>query len=290
MEPAQVKSGRIAPETRPMAAPPTPLRPAGAAPVSSSPPSPPDPDELERLSRLQDALAGAVEVPEAGGFHPARGDVVLATDVQYEGEVAHVAGALARWGGGRITTCVGRARATVPYVPGYFCFREGPLLLALVERVRRARSLPDPDLLVVDGHGIAHPRRFGVACWLGLAAALPAVGCAKESLLPWAGELGQARGSSVEVLLDEEVVGHVLRTRDRVKPLYVSPGHRVARGTAARVVLELPGQHRLPDLLRAADHAARTRARGKLPPGWHDLGDLEPARPAWEAPRPGGEP
>lgn len=148
------------------------------------------------------------------------------------------------------------ATATFPYVPGLFAFRELPVL---VEALRRLTVVP--DLLLCDGHGLAHPRRFGLACHLGVITGLPTAGVAKT---PFTGRydpasLGGARGASAD-LVDEatgETVGRALRTRDGVKPVYVSTGHRIDLDTACRHVLALAPEYRLPQTTRHADRLSR---------------------------------
>lgn len=136
-----------------------------------------------------------------------------------------------------------------PYVPGLLSFREIPALeFALGKLTLR------PDLLICDGHGIAHPRRFGLASHLGLLFDLPTIGCAKSSLrLRARQEPGLTRGSFSELVSRGRAVGAVLRTRDRVKPLYVSPGHRVSIPTARKLVLKMCTRYRLPEPTRLAD-------------------------------------
>lgn len=146
--------------------------------------------------------------------------------------------------------------ATVPYVPGLLSFREAPWALAAIERLAVA-----PDLLVCDGQGIAHPARFGLACHLGVALDLPSIGCAKTHFVGEFTPPAAARGSRSPLTLDGEVVGTVLRTQDGVKPVHVSPGHRISVATAADLVLELAPRYRQPETTRAADHLARTRLR-----------------------------
>ncbi|MBV9998229.1 MAG: deoxyribonuclease V [Verrucomicrobia bacterium] len=136
-----------------------------------------------------------------------------------------------------------------PYVPGLLSFREIPAIeFALGKLALR------PDLLVCDGHGIAHPRRFGLASHLGLLFDLPTIGCAKSSLrLRARQEPGLTRGSFSELVSRGRVVGAVLRSRDRVKPLYVSPGHRVSISSARELVLKMCTRYRLPEPTRLAD-------------------------------------
>lgn len=138
-----------------------------------------------------------------------------------------------------------------PYVPGLLSFREAPALLKALDGLRTK-----PDLLLVDGQGLAHPRRFGVACHLGLLSGLPAIGCAKSRLIGAAAEPGLERGDWTPLIDDAEVVGAILRTRPGVKPLYVSVGHRISLHTALDWVLACGGRYRLPEPCRLAHRAA----------------------------------
>lgn len=236
----------------------------------------------EHWQGLQEQLAGEVEIVQEGGYEAKRGDVMLGLDIQYAGNTAHVAGTLARWGGPVLGSWAGEIFVDVPYVSGYFCFREGPPLLALIARLQE-EGLPAPQLLLVDGHGLAHPRRFGAACWVGLATGLPTLGAAKDTLLRFEGELDEAQGSTVSVCLAEDEVGVVLRRRKGIRPVYVSPGHRISLAEATRVVTGLPSKFRIPDILRFPDQAARAHCKGKHNERWHDLGTLQPVSPPWES-------
>lgn len=238
-------------------------------------------EENEAYAMLQKKLAQRVNIPLDGGYQPRDGDVVLGLDIQYVGDDAHVAGDVYRFHGEHLGTYAGVATCNTPYWPSYFCFREGPPLLAFMARLTK-ESIPKPNLIVVDGHGIAHPRKFGVACWLGIATETPTMGSAKDSLLPYEGELGHARGSTVKVLLDKEVVGYVLRTQDGVKPIFISPGHLLSLDTCAIAALALADSFRIPEPLRNADHAARSRAKGLHEPMWKDWGMLASVVPPWE--------
>ncbi|UEM06271.1 deoxyribonuclease V [Skermanella rosea] len=145
------------------------------------------------------------------------------------------------------------ARPTVfPYVPGYLSFREVPAMAAAVG------LLPEPpDLLVVDGQGLAHPRRFGLACHLGVVTGLPAIGVAKSRLVGRYEEPGRVRGSSSPMFHRRELVGVALRTRDGTNPLFVSVGHRVSLPTAVDLVLRFAPKWRLPEPIRLADAISR---------------------------------
>ena len=145
------------------------------------------------------------------------------------------------------------AEVTFPYVPGLLSFRETPVLLEPLSRVRK------PDLLLVDGHGFAHPRRFGIACHLGLLLDVPAVGCAKSRLCGEHDEPDRDAGSQAPLLDGDQVIGAVLRTRDGVKPVYVSVGHRIGLAEAVEWVLRCCRGLRLPEPTRLAHQAAGGR-------------------------------
>ena len=147
-----------------------------------------------------------------------------------------------------------RGKALFPYVPGYLSFREAPAALDAIGRLRHP-----PDLLICDGHGRAHPRRFGLACHLGMWLDMPTIGCAKTRLVGTHAEPGPRRGAHRRLVDGGEVIGEVVRTRDGVKPVYVSVGHRVSLETARRWVLRL-SRTRLPETTRAA-HAEVNRLR-----------------------------
>jgi deoxyribonuclease V len=144
---------------------------------------------------------------------------------------------------------------TFPYVPGLLSFREAPALMAALRRLRRA-----PDVLICDGHGLAHPRRFGLACHVGVLTDLPCVGCAKSVLVGRYREPGAQRGSRSPLRVDGEVLGAALRTRSGVKPVFVSVGHRIDLGSAAALVLDCAVQ-RLPEPTRRADRAVAAAKR-----------------------------
>ncbi|MCK2239605.1 MULTISPECIES: endonuclease V [unclassified Crossiella] len=138
------------------------------------------------------------------------------------------------------------------YIPGLFAFRELPALLTALSRLPAT-----PDLLVVDGHGLAHPHRFGLACHLGVLTGLPVFGVGKTRLIGTAAEPGPERGAYTDLVDEGEVVGRVLRTRPGVKPVYVSVGHRIDLDTACAHTLALTPRYRLPETTRAADQACR---------------------------------
>jgi deoxyribonuclease V len=139
------------------------------------------------------------------------------------------------------------ADLTFPYVPGLLSFRELPPLVAAWDALERK-----PEVLIFDGQGTAHPRRFGLACHGGLLFDVPSIGCAKSVLVGRHGPLGEERGSTAELVHRGEVVGVAVRTRTGVKPVYVSPGHRMDLPTAVRIVLEASPRYREPETTRHA--------------------------------------
>jgi len=142
-----------------------------------------------------------------------------------------------------------RRKLRFPYVPGLLSFRESPVLLAAFARLRVS-----PDVILIDGHGRAHPRRFGIACHLGLLLDRPTIGCAKSILVGEAVEPGAQAGSATPLVDKGEKVGVVLRTRDNVKPIYVTTGHRVSLESAVRIVVQCVDGFRIPKPTREADH------------------------------------
>jgi deoxyribonuclease V len=160
----------------------------------------------------------------------------------------------------RVVESVGVAgRAEFPYVPGLLSFREIPPLLKAFRKLRTT-----PDAVLVDGQGIAHPRRCGLASHLGLVLDLPAVGCAKSRLIGEYREPATRRGSASDLLDGGEVIGRVVRTRDGVAPLFVSVGHKISLDAAVALVLECAPRFRLPETTRQAHTLVnQLRSRGK---------------------------
>lgn len=147
--------------------------------------------------------------------------------------------------------------APIPYVPGYLGFREVPALLAAFAELSRW-----PDLIVVDGHGVSHPRGLGIAAHLGVLLDRPTLGCAKSILVGApAGPLADARGATVPLVWRGRAIGTVLRTRPGVAPVYVSPGQRIGPEAATAAVLRLAPRWRLPEPVRAAHAAANAFRR-----------------------------
>ncbi|NEQ20501.1 MAG: deoxyribonuclease V [Microcoleus sp. SIO2G3] len=149
---------------------------------------------------------------------------------------------------------IAKRPTTFPYIPGFLSFREIPAILDALETVSIT-----PDLIVCDGQGIAHPRRLGIACHLGVLIDIPTIGAAKSLLVGKHDEVPVEKGSWQSLRYRGEVVGAVVRSRTGVKPLYVSPGHRISLPTAIDYVLRCTTKYRLPETTRWADKLASNR-------------------------------
>jgi len=148
---------------------------------------------------------------------------------------------------------VAEVECRFPYVPGLLTFREGPAVLEAFQRLKH-----HPDLVVFDAQGIAHPRGLGLASHLGLFLDLPSIGCAKSRLVGEFAVPGPNRGDSSTLYFEGRDVGRVLRTKPGVKPVFISPGHRMDQETAVRVIIELVTHFRLPEPTRRAHNLVST--------------------------------
>jgi deoxyribonuclease V len=153
-----------------------------------------------------------------------------------------------------VADVVVRLPTSMPYVPGLLSFRELPAVFAALEQLPRT-----PDLVMVDGQGIAHPRGLGIAAHLGVASGLPTIGVAKSILVGHHADVGTRRGDRAELNHNGAVIGYALRSKDNVRPLIVSPGNLVSLQTACDLVLECTTRYRLPEPTRLADRIASRR-------------------------------
>ncbi|MFE1962421.1 endonuclease V [Streptomyces sp. NPDC059479] len=214
-------------------------------------------DEAEARA-VQDALRGRVVLDEAGP--PAGTGLVTGVDVAYDDARDVVAAAAVVLDAATLAvvdeaTAVGRV--TFPYVPGLLAFREIPTVLAALDALTSG-----PGLVVCDGYGLAHPRRFGLAAHLGVLTGLPVFGVAKNPFAFSYEQPGARRGDSSPLLADDgEEVGRALRTQPDVKPVFVSVGHRVDLATACAHTLRLTPDYRLPESTRRADALCRRALR-----------------------------
>ena len=154
---------------------------------------------------------------------------------------------------------IARRPTTFPYVPGFLSFREIPAVLDALEKVAilfQSRYANAPDLILCDGHGIAHPRRFGIACHLGLLVDVPTIGVGKSLFVGKHDDVPEERGNWQPLVHQCETIGAVLRTRLGVKPIYVSSGNRISLATALEYVMRCTPKYRLPETTRWADQLA----------------------------------
>ena len=144
-----------------------------------------------------------------------------------------------------------KIKTTFPYIPGFLSFRELPALIKALEKITYI-----PDLILCDGQGIAHPRRLGIASHLGVLINIPTIGVAKSRLIGTYKEPGQRKGNKSLLYDNKDKIGYVLRTRDDVKPLFISPGHKISLKSACEIVLKCTTRYRLPETTRLAHHLA----------------------------------
>lgn len=201
---------------------------------------------------MQDRLRAKVILDDDA---PADLRLAAGLDVAYAPDSDHAAAAvvvLDAESGEIVESSTAYSRVDFPYLPGLFAFREVPPLVAALRGLTTV-----PDLLVCDGYGLAHPRRFGLACHLGVLTGLPSVGVGKTAFIGDYPDIGPDRGEWGPLTDQGEVLGRVLRTRTGVKPVFVSVGHRIGLDRASAQVLRLCRQYRLPETVRAADHLCR---------------------------------
>jgi deoxyribonuclease V len=206
---------------------------------------------VDEAIELQLALRSRVETVAPAGFAPR---TAAGLDVAYEAGSDRLVGAVVVLDIESLTVvdqAVVAGIADFPYVPGLFAFRELPVLLDAL-----AALTTTPDVLVCDGNGLAHPRRFGLACHLGVQTGHVTFGVAKNPMGDYA-QPGATRGDWSVLELDGEPVGRALRTRAGVKPVFVSVGHRIDLDTATDLTLRLSGHYRLPETTRPADRLGR---------------------------------
>ena len=216
----------------------------------------------EQAVALQDELAGRVQMQPP----LAHADLIAGADVAYD-DVTHMvcAGVVvlrtSDW------TVVERKGVigtnTFPYVPGLLSFREAPILLEALARVES-----EPDLIVFDGQGRAHPRRCGLACHVGLWLDRPCLGVAKSHYLGTFSQPDAAAGSTADLVQCGEIIGQVVRTRTGVRPVFVSVGHKIDLESAVKWVLAASVQARVPEPTRQADIYVNALRRGDVEPSF----------------------
>jgi len=205
----------------------------------------------EEAMALQTKLA--CQVIRKSRLRPEGMRTVAGVDTGYRNGIAHAAVVVISLKDLKtLEKAVAAGAVTYPYVPGLFSFREGPVILEALEKLEKP-----PDLLMIEGQGIAHPRRCGIASHIGMLLDIPTIGCAKTRLVGDYREPQRTRGSTSFLKDGEETIGAVVRTRTGVKPLFVSIGHLMDLNDCVRLVLQSCRGYRLPEPLRRADHLSR---------------------------------
>ncbi|MBE9004133.1 deoxyribonuclease V [Fortiea sp. LEGE XX443] len=212
------------------------------------------PQTIEEAITIQENLSQRV-ITENRFSEPIR--YVAGVDMGFEddGKISRAAVAVLSFPDLQVVeTTLAHRSTSFPYIPGFLSFREIPAVLDALEKIQTA-----PDIILCDGQGIAHPRRFGIASHLGVILDMPTIGVAKSLLIGKHEELPETKGSWQPLIHKGETIGAVLRTRVGVKPLYISSGHKISLTTAVDYVLRCTPKYRLPETTRVADKLASNR-------------------------------
>jgi deoxyribonuclease V len=200
----------------------------------------------EKARGIQESLRQLlIEEPLRAGIH-----LVAGADVSYEKHGDLFFAGVVVWDmndGTVVEECGAMGRVKFPYIPGLLSFREAPVLLKAFRKVKT-----DVEAVIVDGQGIAHPRGFGLAAHVSYLLDIPGVGCAKTRLVGNHREVGTQRGDFADLIFDGRKVGIALRTKDGVKPVFVSPGQRMDIKSAAALIIKCTKSYRLPEPIRLA--------------------------------------
>lgn len=207
------------------------------------------PRDIRGARALQESLRKKVKI------HPLRRplELIAGADAAFSGDIVTAVISLFTYPDlTHIEDAIVKVRSSFPYVPGFLGFKEGPAILEAFERLR-----DKPDLILFDGHGIAHPRGIGIASHLGIILNTPTIGCAKSRLIGEYKEPGSKKGDWTYLYHDGKRIGAVLRTRDGVRPLFISPGHMIDIESSVEIVMNCISIFKIPEPLRRADHLTR---------------------------------
>jgi deoxyribonuclease V len=206
------------------------------------------PATIEEAAYLRDELVRKMRIsPLSQNIN-----IIAGVDVAYSGGTAVAAAVLYDPENlDFIEETVAIVEVRFPYIPGYLFFREGPVVMEALKKLGRR-----PDLLMVDGHGTAHPKMAGYASLLGAILDIPSIGCAKSRLVGKYEEPARTRGAQSPLIYKGAQVGAVVRTREGVRPVFVSPGHLITLDEAVTVVLRCAVKYRIPEPIRRADALA----------------------------------
>ena len=218
------------------------------------------PASLEEGMAIQEAVARAVAATPTVSLDRVR--CIAGADASYspDGRTVHAAVAVLGLPDLNVLErCWVSREVPFPYVPGFFAFREGPAIISAVGALTR-----QPDLLLIDGHGRAHPRRAGIASHVGLVLGIPTVGVAKRILAGDTAVFGPARGSASPIWDRGEIIGMAVRTKAGSRPVYVSPGHAMDLASSVAAVLATTSTSRIPAPVREAHRISREVRRSHI--------------------------
>lgn len=211
--------------------------------------------ENPALDNLQLQLAQKLDFAPAHLYKPEPGHIMYTLDVAYQGGAATVGVDIVTYPAAHVATLQYRTQAAGQYQPGYFAFYEGPVIIEAVTYAAKLHA--PPNLVIVDGHGLAHPRKFGLACYVGGMLQLPCIGLAKSTLLHCTNTLPAEKESTCPILLHGETVGVAYRSQKDINPIFISAGNKIDLLTSIEVIKQLTTTYRLPDNLRRADRASK---------------------------------
>lgn len=214
------------------------------------------PADTAAARRLQYELSQRVMI------HPLRESpsYIAGVDAAFDGDLVIAVASLFEYPSLlHVADAVFRGKVRFPYVSGFLSFREGPSIIGAIRKLKQL-----PDVIIVDGQGIAHPLGIGIASHIGVLLDIPTIGCAKSRLVGEYSEPGPGKGERSPLMYKDEQVGAVLRTRDNVKPVFVSPGHLIDLNSSLEIVLQSLTLYRLPEPIRRADHLSKELIRKKM--------------------------
>jgi len=213
------------------------------------------PRDIEAAKRIQNELREKVRILPRQKIPSS----IAGVDAAFDGErVIAVASLFAYPSLTHMTDAISIEEIRFPYIPGFLSFREGHAIISAIGKLRNK-----PDVIIVDGQGIAHPRRLGIASHIGVLLDIPTIGCAKSRLVGEYAEPGPENGRWSPLIYKGEQVGAVLRTRDHVKPVFVSPGHLIDLPSSIAILRKCLTRYRLPEPIRMADHISKEFARNR---------------------------
>jgi deoxyribonuclease V len=211
----------------------------------------------DEYNALQQKLAEQLDFSPASLYKPKRDDIIITIDVLYTNEIAAVGIDITAWPHQPIKILTYQTKVSGQYIPGYFSFYEGPVIIETLDWLKEQNIIP--ALLVVDGHGLAHPRYFGLACYVGVKTGVPVIGVAKKNLLHYNAEgLSKKRYVEHGFYREKEKIGIAIRLQENKAPVFISPGNKISLETSIAVIKQMTTEYKFPDNIRRADQASRS--------------------------------